>query len=109
VFGPDAAAFDPYRVTPDGVAPFGLSFAAGMHVCIGQDLAGGVVAPRDTEGQPADHLYGLVAVAVQRLFAADVRRDPAHQPKIDTTTKRPYWSIYPVLLTSDDETRGSTV
>jgi hypothetical protein len=98
VFGPDAAAFDPERAVPEGVAPFGLSFAAGMHVCIGQDLAGGVVAPRDTVGQPDNHLYGLVAVAVQRLFAAGVRLDPGNPPKVDTTTKRPYWSTYPVLF-----------
>ena len=41
LFGPDAADFDPHRTPPSGVAPFGLSFAAGMHVCIGQDLAAG--------------------------------------------------------------------
>jgi cytochrome P450 len=98
VFGPDAADFDPTRSTPDGVAPFGLSFAAGMHVCIGQDLAGGVVAPRGAPEAPDNHLFGLVATAVQRMFQAGVRRDPAHPPKIDETTKRPYWSAYPVLF-----------
>lgn len=98
VFGPSAADFDPTRVTPDGVAPFGLSFAAGMHVCIGQDLAGGLVPPRGSTEPPDEHLFGLAAIAVQRLFQASVRRDPAHPPKIDETTKRPYWSIYPVLL-----------
>lgn len=98
VFGADAAAFDPYRTTPDGIAPFGLSFAAGMHVCIGQDLAGGVVPPRGAGDAPDGHLFGLVAVAVRRMFQAGVRRDPAHPPKADETTKRPYWSIYPVLL-----------
>ena len=78
-----------------------MSFAAGMHVCIGQDLAGGVVAPRDMAGPPEHHLYGLVAVAVQRVFAAGARPDPANPPKIDTTTKRPYWSTYPVLFTTE--------
>jgi hypothetical protein len=98
VFGADAGAFDPYRALPDGIAPFGLSFAAGMHVCIGQDLAGGVVPPRGTEPVPDGHLYGLVAIAVQRMFRAGVRQDPSHLPKFDETTKRPYWSSYPVLL-----------
>ena len=107
VFGESAARFDPQRAVPDGVAPFGLSFAAGMHVCIGQDLAAGVVAARETTGHPEGHLFGLVAVAVQRIFAAGVRRDPDHPPKIDTTTKRPYWSHYPVRLGAD-ETRGVT-
>lgn len=106
IFGESARRFDPYRVIPEGVAPFGLSFAAGMHVCIGQDLAGGVVAPRNTLAPPDSHLYGLVAIAVQRMFAAGVRRDAAHPPKVDTTTRRPYWSTYPVLFTTD-ETRGA--
>lgn len=95
VFGDDADRFDPTRTMPDGIAPFGLSFAAGMHVCIGQDLAAGVVAAQDPgEG----HLTGLVPVAVQRMFAAGVRRDPDSPPRWDTTTARPYWSSYPVLL-----------
>jgi cytochrome P450 len=96
VFGADADAFDPLRSTPDGVAPFGLSFAAGTHVCIGQDLAAGVVATGEDPGD--SHLFGLVPVAVQRLFRAGVRRDPAHPPKPDPNTTRPYWASYPVLL-----------
>ena len=46
MFGADAADFDPRRPLPDGVAPYGLSFGSGMHACIGQDLAGGVVPER---------------------------------------------------------------
>jgi cytochrome P450 len=98
VFGADAGAFDPTRTTPDNVGPFGLSFAAGMHVCIGQDLAAGVVARDPEQAASEGHLFGLVPVAVQRMFAAGVRRDPEHPPKPDTTTDRPYWSSYPVLL-----------
>lgn len=96
LFGPDAAAFDPHRTPPPGVAPFGLSFAAGIHVCIGQDLAAGVVPRPGTD--PDDHLYGLVTGAVQHLFRAGVRRDPQHPPQRDAATARPYWGTYPVLL-----------
>lgn len=96
LFGPDAAEFRPHRVPPPGVAPFGLSFAAGMHVCIGQDLAAGVVARPGTD--PDEHLSGLVTGAVQRMFRAGVRRDPDHPPQRDTATARPYWATYPVLL-----------
>lgn len=96
LFGPDAAAFDPDRTVPAGVAPFGLSFAAGMHVCIGQDLAAGVVARSDTD--PDTHLFGLVTGAVGQLFAAGVRPDPDHPPERDASTARPYWGTYPVLL-----------
>jgi cytochrome P450 len=96
LFGPDAAEFDPHRTPPPGVAPFGLSFGAGMHVCIGQDLAAGVIARPGTD--PDTHLYGLVTGAVQHLFRIGVRRDPNNPPQPDTSTARPYWGTYPVLL-----------
>lgn len=96
VFGDRADVFDPERELPSGVGPFGLSFAAGVHVCIGQDLAAGVVPRAHTE--PDDHLFGLVSGAVQHLFRQGVRRDPADPPQRDTETKRPYWGTYPALL-----------
>jgi cytochrome P450 len=96
VFGDDADAFDPHRALPPGVAPFGLSFAAGMHVCIGQDLAAGVV-PRPG-GDLDGHLYGLLTGSVQSVLTAGVQRDPADPPQRDQNTLRPYWGRYPVLL-----------
>lgn len=96
VFGDRAGEFDPERTLPPGVAPFGLSFAAGMHVCIGQDLAAGVVPREHTN--PDDHLFGLVPGAVQHMFRRGVRRDPEDPPRRDTGTKRPYWGTYPALL-----------
>ena len=96
VLGPDAAEFDPYRALPPGVGPFGLSFGGGMHVCIGQDLAAGVVPAADVD--PDAHLYGLVTAAVQRMFNEGVRRDADNPPQPDTHTARPYWGSYPVLL-----------
>jgi cytochrome P450 len=96
LFGPDAAEFNPMRELPPGVGPYGLSFGAGMHVCIGQDLAAGVV--QTGEADPGTHLFGLVTAAVQRMFHAGVRRDPQNPPQRDTTTARPYWGSYPVLF-----------
>ncbi|NEK58440.1 cytochrome P450 [Geodermatophilus sabuli] len=96
VFGPTAAEFDPYRALPSGVGPFGLSFGGGMHVCIGQDLAAGVVPLGEVD--PDTHLFGLVTGAVQRMFTEGVRRDPADPPQRDANTARPYWGTYPVLL-----------
>lgn len=96
VFGPDADRFDPHRTTPDGVPAYGLSFGSGMHACIGQDLAAGLLVHPDTS--EADHLYGLVPEAVQALFDAGARPDPHDAPEMDESTTRPYFARYPVLL-----------
>ena len=97
VFGPDAAEFNPYRALPDGVFPYGLSFGNGMHACIGQDLAGGVL-PHPQANQD-DHLYGLVSGAVQALLTHGARPDPDNPPQMSAATKRPYWGSYPIVFT----------
>ena len=96
IFGDDASSFDPNRTpTVEGVAPWGLSFGQGMHACIGQELAAGLL---ERSAETAEHEYGLVAVAVQAMIDRGVRLDPGDVPTMDTATKRPYWSRYPVLL-----------
>lgn len=95
VFGPDADAFDPTREPPAGVAPWGQSFGGGMHVCIGQDLAAGVL-PRGDEVD--GHLFGLVPVAVQAMIDRGATLDPDDPPESDANTSRPYWGSYPVLF-----------
>jgi len=96
VFGDAAGDFDPHRETPDGVPAYGLSFGSGMHACIGQDLAAGLVF--DEESTIDDHIFGLVPEAVQALFDAGARRDPHDAPEMDESTTRPYFGRYPVLL-----------
>jgi cytochrome P450 len=96
VFGDRAAQFDPHRTMLDGIPAYGLSFGSGMHACIGQDLAAGLLFHE--ESTMDDHIFGLVPEAVQRLFDAGVRRDPDDAPEMDESTTRPYFGRYPVLL-----------
>lgn len=96
VFGDDAEAFNPYRKVPDGVPPWGMSFGGGMHACIGQDLAAGVLAFDDDDAH--DHLFGLVPVAVQTMFDNGCRPDPSDPPEMDASTTRPYFGRYPVVF-----------
>jgi hypothetical protein len=101
VFGDDADDFDPRRTTPDGVAPYGLSFGLGMHACIGQDLAAGLIFRPGTASD--EHLFGLVPEAVQALFDHGVRPDPDNPPEMDESTTRPYFGRYPVLFSGADD------
>ncbi|MEO5840122.1 MAG: cytochrome P450 [Acidimicrobiales bacterium] len=96
VFGADADSFNPHRQLPEGVSPWGLSFGGGMHACIGQDLAAGVVAFDDQDKQ--QHLFGLVPVAVQAMFDNGCRADPDDPPETDSSTTRPYFGRYPVIF-----------
>lgn len=96
VFGDRAGEFDPRRTLPEGVAPYGLSFGSGMHACIGQDLAAGYVF--DDGDDLAEHLFGLVPEAVQRLFDHGARPDPDDPPEMDDSTARPYFGRYPIVF-----------
>ena len=97
IYGADAEQFNPDRELSDEVTPWGLSFGQGMHACIGQDLAAGLVF--DTQATEDDHLFGLVPVAVQTMFDHGCRRDPGLAPEMDDSTTRPYFGSYPVIFT----------
>lgn len=100
VFGADADEFDPTRTIPDGVAPWGQSFGGGMHICIGQDLAAGVLPHGDAA---EDHLFGLVPVAVQSMIDHGARSDPDDPPERDANTQRPYWGRYPIRFGGQEQ------
>lgn len=96
IFGDDAEEFNPKRVIPEGITPWGLSFGMGMHMCIGMDLAAGLPMRPGTTVE--EHIFGLVPQAVQALFDAGARPDPDDPPVMDESTTRPYFGKYPVLL-----------
>ncbi len=96
-FGGDAEDFNPLREIAEGVHPWGLSFGMGMHACIGQDLAAGIVL--DTETGLDGHLFGVTPVAVQTMFDHGCIPDPDDPPEMDASTTRPYFGRYPVIFT----------
>jgi cytochrome P450 len=87
VFGDSVGVFDPERALPAGVAPWGIGFGAGIHVCMGQNLAGGT-----------ETLFGMIATMLAAVLAHDPRLDPADPPVRATDTKRRQWSRYPVAF-----------
>ena len=95
VFGDDADRFDPFRVLPEGVAPWGLSFGHGLHACLGQELAGGLEPAPDALEH---HLLGSIVVMARTALAAGARPDPGRPPTLDEGTTRQVFARYPVLF-----------
>jgi hypothetical protein len=94
IFGTDAAHFNPHREIPAGHKPFGLSFGTGLHACLGQDLAAGLVPGPDSD--PARHLFGTVPRLAWTLLQHGAHPDPADPATIDPNTSRGNWGRYPV-------------
>ena len=95
VFGPDPARFRPGRTLPPGVPTWGLSFGAGMHACIGTELATGK-GDEPADGQEAR--FGTITRAVRALLDLGIAPDPARPPVPATHTRRPEWGSYPVIF-----------
>lgn len=96
IFGLDADVFNPHRVLPEGIPPWGLTFGVGVHTCLGRDLDGGMQPRADTD--PQTHQYGIVPLLVRALLQRNARPDPAHAPTRSAHTERPNWGCYPILL-----------
>ena len=97
IWGPTGSQFDPDRVVPPGVTPWGNSFGGGVHACIGMELDGGI-EPGSQHDEPSEHLMGTVALLVEAVIAGGVRPDPSSPPVDDRSTTRVNWSSYPVLF-----------
>jgi cytochrome P450 len=93
VFGDNADEFDPWRAAGQ-VPPWGLSFGAGAHACIGMELDAGL----SPGGEPERHVYGTVPLMLQLFLEHGGRRDPADPPTRDPGTQRDHFSRYPVLF-----------
>jgi cytochrome P450 len=106
VFGADADHFDPWRVLPVDVPPYGLSFSQGAHSCIGRHLAAGLLREEAREGQL---LYGTITTALAALLDRGVQPDPSRPPEEVSSmteahpvpgarTTRRWWASYPVCF-----------
>jgi cytochrome P450 len=98
IFGATAGDFNPYRETPKGVPPFGLSFGSGMHACLGRNLAAGALVQPGAKIDPNNHQYGTVTLIAQALLRNGAALDPNDPATLDTRTERITWGRYPVLL-----------
>ena len=94
VFGEDADRFIPHRVAPENVRPYGLSFGAGPHVCIGRPLvttvSGGMA---EREGETDRVMIKLLKALLDR----GVRIDQSRPPVLAATAERVYREL-PVVF-----------
>lgn len=97
VWGPGACGFDPDRVLPEGVPPWGHSFGGGMHACIGMELDGGVYS---ADGHSAAHepVFGTVTLMVRALLEHGARPDPDEAPTRDAHSSRENFARYPIVF-----------
>jgi cytochrome P450 len=87
VFGEDADCFDPMRVVPAGVSPYGLAFGHGSHKCYGLPLVLG-----------HDGIDGSLVHFMRSLLDANARPDPAKPPNITYTEDAEHVVSYPIVL-----------
>ena len=96
IFGKDAAVFNPKRMIPEHVEPWGHSFGGGVHKCIGMELDGGVPPQQDDPVL----LFGTVGLVLEGLLERGAQRDLKDPPTLDPNTTRIWWGRYPLIFVS---------
>lgn len=91
VFGETPERYDPHRsaTLPDRVAPYGVAFGGGAHVCIGRPLVLGAGMRVDT--------LGLEFQVLTTLLRQGVEPDPDRAPAL-TTGGQVQFASYPVCV-----------
>lgn len=93
VFGRDPERFRPDRVVPRRVRPYGLSFGAGRHVCIGRPLVTNATGGLAGEGE----VEPALVVFLQAVIEWGIVPDPGLAPAFAASAEGRYESL-PVLI-----------
>lgn len=93
-YGAGVDTFNPHRVPAEGTLPYGLSFGAGRHQCLGKPLVLGTPESRRSEVRD-----GTLALLLGGLFAAGVDLDPRNPPVRPASVHDRYES-FPVVLSA---------
>lgn len=96
VFGPSADRFDPRRHPSDDVPTYGLTFGAGVHVCLGRPQVLGSYVDRAATDDTAT-TRGMLLRVLQALFDVGITPDQAVAPTLEQSVHRRF-SSYPVVL-----------
>lgn len=96
VFGEDGHYFNPYRETPNGMQPWGMTFGLGIHSCLGRNLVTGIQGNGDKK-------YGTLGTAVQimkALYELGAELDPANPPTRPQGSLHDHFETVPMILHS---------
>ncbi|HSV84016.1 MAG TPA: cytochrome P450 [Ramlibacter sp.] len=94
IFGADARCFNPWRETPKGMMPWGMTFGLGAHSCLGRTLVTGVMSSGDAK-------FGTHGTAVRlmlALYGLGAELDPAHPPRRPEDSLHDTYESVPMIL-----------
>lgn len=94
IFGADARCFNPWRETPKGMMPWGMTFGLGSHSCLGRTLVTGVMSSGDAK-------FGTHGTAVRlmlALYGLGAALDPANPPKRPHDSLHDTYESVPMVL-----------
>ena len=97
VFGKDAGVFNPMRqIKRKKSQLFGLTFGAGVHLCVGRDLDGGIRIPNQRESHIPQ--FGIITRILVTLFENGMKLHPEKISKKEIHTSRDHWECFPVTI-----------
>ncbi|REF73320.1 cytochrome P450 [Paracoccus versutus] len=94
VWGEDTRYFNPYREVPKGMQPWGLTFGAGVHTCIGQNLVTGI----QNKGDAKLGTHGTAVRLLKALYDLGAELDPDSPPQRATGTMNDRFATMPMIL-----------
>lgn len=94
LFGDDVDTFNPLRASSRKPPPWGLTFGAGAHTCIGRALVTGL-SQRHDDAHPT---LGTLVGVLQALYLAGAELDPDRAPQRNTDSHHDAFASLPIVL-----------
>jgi cytochrome P450 len=94
VFGEDARYFNPWRKTPQGMQPWGMTFGLGVHSCLGRNLVTGIM----NRGDDKHGTHGTAVRIMMALYGLGAELDPNNPPTRLKESMHDTYESVPVIL-----------
>jgi cytochrome P450 len=94
VFGADARYFNPWRETPKGMQPWGMTFGLGVHTCLGRNLVTGMM----NKGDDKHGTHGTAVRIMMALYALGAELDPDNPPQRPEGSLHDTYESVPIIL-----------